>query len=135
MLERADQSTGAASPSFPASLELLYPETTSDTPSPSYHANPELLYPENPSDTRSPSLASNLEVLHPENQVARAHAGAAKRTLAEPTSAHRSIVGQVLLWIVLIPAIVFLVSNPLGWVVLLLLVLGFAALFAFGGIL
>ncbi|MDX6570074.1 MAG: hypothetical protein QOH15_2652 [Gaiellales bacterium] len=36
---------------------------------------------------------------------------------------------------VLIPAIVFLVSNPLGWIVLFLLALDGACLFGFGGIL
>ena len=41
----------------------------------------------------------------------------------------------MLLWVVVIPAIVFLVSNPLGWIVLFLLVLGVAVLSGFGGIL
>ena len=65
------------------------------------------------------------------NPVARAHARARVRTASD----EESPVGRMLVWLVVIPAIVFLVSNPVGWLVLFLLVLGTAALTGFGGIL
>jgi hypothetical protein len=43
--------------------------------------------------------------------------------------------GRLLLWTVVIPTIVFLVSNPLGWIILFLLCLGSAAALGFGAIL
>jgi hypothetical protein len=65
------------------------------------------------------------------NPVARAHA----RAGARGSESEQRPLGRVLLWVVVIPAIVFLVSNPVGWVVLFLLVLGSAAATGFGGIL
>jgi hypothetical protein len=69
---------------------------------------------------------------HSGNPVAQAHAHARGRV--EPVEADHPI-ARVLVWTVLIPAIVFLVSNPVGWLVLFLLALGGAFLFGFGGIL
>jgi hypothetical protein len=65
------------------------------------------------------------------NPVARAYARDRGRT----ASAEESPIGRALVWLVVIPAIVFLVTNPVGWIVLFLLVLGAAALSGFGGIL
>jgi hypothetical protein len=69
---------------------------------------------------------------HTGNPVAQAHARARGRV--ERREADHPI-GRILIWTVLIPAIVFLVSNPVGWLVLFLLALGGAFLFGFGGIL
>jgi hypothetical protein len=69
---------------------------------------------------------------HSGNPVAQAHARARGRV--EPVEADHPI-ARVLVWTVLIPAIVLLVSNPVGWIVLFLLALGGAFLFGFGGIL
>jgi len=68
---------------------------------------------------------------HSGNPVAQAHARARVR---EPAEADHPI-SRVLVWTVVIPAIVCLVSNPLGWIVLFLLALGGAFLFGFGGVL
>lgn len=65
------------------------------------------------------------------NPVARAHARARVWTASD----EESPLGRALVWLVVIPALVFLVSNPLGWIVLFLLGLGAAALCGFGGIL
>jgi hypothetical protein len=107
---------------------------TGDISSPSYPVELESPYLDTPRDAPPPSHAANFELLHPGNPVARAHARAARNTASEST-AHGSLLCGVLLWTVVIPVIVFLVSNPLGWVALLMLVLGFAALSAFGAIL
>jgi hypothetical protein len=68
------------------------------------------------------------------NPVARAHARAARETRATRAD-DGSRIGTVLLFAVALPAIFFLVSNPLGWVLLFWLCLGFGLLFGFGGIL
>jgi hypothetical protein len=65
------------------------------------------------------------------NPVARAHARARTRSSEPPEESRLS---RVLVWTVVVPGILFLVSNPFGWIVLFLLVLGFAALTGFGGI-
>ena len=62
------------------------------------------------------------------NPVARAHA----RRGGASSAAAGSPIGRILLWTVAIPAIVFLVSNPLGWLILFLMCLGVAV--PFGGI-
>ena len=67
-----------------------------------------------------------------DNPVARAHARAQEHG---ESGREDHPLGRVLLWVVVIPAIVFLVSNPLGWIVLFLLCLGVALLSGFGGIL
>jgi len=68
------------------------------------------------------------------NPVARAHARAARQ--GHPTPAgDGSRIGTSLLFLVVLPAVFFLVSNPLGWVLLFWLCLGFGLLFGFGGIL
>jgi hypothetical protein len=64
------------------------------------------------------------------NPVARAHARARTRS-SEPEERR---LGRVLVWTVVVPGIVLLVSNPFGWILLFLLVLGFAALTGFGSI-
>jgi hypothetical protein len=69
--------------------------------------------------------------MYHDNPVARAHERARGR---EPSNEDHPI-GRVLVWVVVIPTIVFLVSNPVGWLVLFLLVLGVAVLSGFGGIL
>jgi hypothetical protein len=47
----------------------------------------------------------------------------------------KSMLPTALLFLVVMPAIILLVSNPLGWIVLLMLCFGFAYLFGFGSIL
>ena len=69
---------------------------------------------------------------HTGNPVAQAHARARGRVGASELD---HPIARGLVWTVLIPAIVFLVSNPVGWIVLFLLALGGAFLFGFGGIL
>jgi hypothetical protein len=83
-------------------------------------------------ETRSRSLIDDPDLAG--NPVARAHARAAHRG---PTSArsHRRPLLEVVALLVIVPAIVLLVSNPAGWVLLFMLCLGFGYLFAFGGIL
>jgi hypothetical protein len=66
-----------------------------------------------------------------DNPVAQAHARAHLRT----TATSDGPMGRLLLWTVVIPTIVFLVSNPLGWIILFLLCLGSAAALGFGAIL
>jgi hypothetical protein len=61
------------------------------------------------------------------NPVARAHARGA-------TATESHWISGVLLWTVVIPTLVFLVSNPLGWIVLFMLVLAGALLTAFAAI-
>ena len=65
------------------------------------------------------------------NPVARAHA----RRGGASSAAEASPIGRILLWAVAIPAMIFLVSNPLGWLILFLMCLGIAVLTGFGGIL
>jgi hypothetical protein len=64
------------------------------------------------------------------NPVARAHARARTRSYER----QESRISGVLVWLVVVPGILLLVSNPFGWIVLFLLVMGFAALTGFGGI-
>jgi hypothetical protein len=68
------------------------------------------------------------------NPVALAHARATRENHASPAAAGHPI-GTALLFLVVLPAILFLVSNPLGWLLLFGLCLGFGYLFGFGGIL
>jgi hypothetical protein len=107
---------------------------TGDVSSPSYPIELESPSLDTARDAPRPGQPANFELLHPGNPVAQAHARAARSTASEST-AHSSLLSGALLWTVVIPAIVFLVSNPLGWVVLLMLVLAFGALTAFGAIL
>ncbi len=65
------------------------------------------------------------------NPVARAHA----RRGGASSAAEGSPIGRILLWTIAIPAMIFLVSNPLGWLLLFLMCLGIAVLTGFGGIL
>jgi hypothetical protein len=68
------------------------------------------------------------------NPVALAHARATLETDATPAGDGNPI-GTALLFLVVLPAILFLVTNPLGWLLLLGLCFGFGYLFGFGGIL
>ena len=68
------------------------------------------------------------------NPVARAHARAARDSRPEPEGADHPL-GRALVFLVVIPGIVFLVSNPVGWLALFGLCLGLAVLTGFGGIL
>jgi hypothetical protein len=68
------------------------------------------------------------------NPVALAHARAARETHASPARAGHPV-STALLFLVVLPAILFLVTNPLGWLLLLGLCFGFGYLFGFGGIL
>jgi hypothetical protein len=68
------------------------------------------------------------------NPVARAHARAARDSRPEPEGAEHPL-GRALVFLVVVPAIVFLVSNPIGWLTLFGLCLGIAVLTGFGGIL
>ena len=68
------------------------------------------------------------------NPVALAHARAIGRSGEPPASAGHPV-GLALVFLVVIPTIVLLVSNPLGWFVLFMLCFGFAYLFGFGSIL
>jgi len=65
------------------------------------------------------------------NPVARAHARA--RLRPEPPEARPTL--RVAGSAVIVLTIFALVSNPLGWILLFLICIGFAVLFAFGGIL
>ncbi|HEY1479588.1 MAG TPA: hypothetical protein VGF46_06140 [Gaiellales bacterium] len=65
------------------------------------------------------------------NPVARAHARARLRPEPPEASPTVRVAGSA----VVVLTIFALVSNPLGWILLFLLCLGFAVLFAFGGIL
>jgi hypothetical protein len=76
-----------------------------------------------PADT-SPPRAGSLS----SNPVAVAHARGAT------SAAEGHWMSGVLVWTVLIPTLVVLVSNPLGWVILFMLVLAGATLTAFGAI-
>jgi hypothetical protein len=87
---------------------------------------------ERPVRTQAGSLLDDPRVAG--NPVARAHARAARETRATPAHDGNRI-GTVLLFAVVLPSIFFLVSNPLGWVLLFWLCLGFGLLFGFGGIL
>jgi hypothetical protein len=66
------------------------------------------------------------------NPVALAHARAL-RDGESPTASGGSPVAAALIFLVVAPTIVLLVSNPLGLVALFGLCLGFAYLIAFGG--
>lgn len=68
------------------------------------------------------------------NPVALAHARAQRESPASRAGTGRPA-GSALPLLVVVPAIVLLVSNPLGWVALFGLCLGLGYLFAFGGIL
>ena len=68
------------------------------------------------------------------NPVARAHARAARDSRPEPEGAEHPL-GRALVFLVVIPTVVFLVSNPIGWLALFGLCLGIAVLSGFGGIL
>ena len=59
---------------------------------------------------------------HLDNPVARAH------HRDRPGGHGDTLAGRVLLWAVVVPTIVALVSNPFGWLVLLLVVLGLLTL-------
>jgi hypothetical protein len=67
------------------------------------------------------------------NPVARAHARASRDPAT--SSATGSRIGRALVLLVVLPAILFLVSNPVGRLLLFWLCLGFGLLFGFGGIL
>jgi hypothetical protein len=84
----------------------------------------------------SPRVGSILE--DPDlagNPVALAHARATRKNHRATAGSGGHPIGTALLFLVVVPAIIFLVSNPLGWVLLLGLCFGFAYLFGFGGIL
>jgi hypothetical protein len=66
------------------------------------------------------------------NPVAAAHERWPKRS-DRPVETGRY--GQILLWLVLIPTLLFLVSNPVGWLLLLFGCLAAGALTGVGGIL
>ena len=68
------------------------------------------------------------------NPVARAHARAARDSRPEPEGAEHPL-GRALVYLVVIPGIFFLASNPFGWLALFGLCLGIAVLTGFGGIL
>lgn len=68
------------------------------------------------------------------NPVALAHARAARENHRRSPGAGHPI-GVALFFLVVVPAILFLVSNPLGLLLLFGLCLGFGYLFGFGGIL
>ena len=70
--------------------------------------------------TRSPATRSR----------GRTHAGAAPRLPRKEARSAGSSCATVA-----IPAMIFLVSNPLGWLMLFLMCLGIAVLTGFGGIL
>ena len=68
------------------------------------------------------------------NPVALAHARAARENHRPPAGAGHPI-GTALFFLVVAPAILLLVSNPVGWIALFGLCLGCGYLFGFGGIL
>jgi hypothetical protein len=65
------------------------------------------------------------------NPVARAHARPSRRS----DSAGGSIAGQAAVWLIVVPTIIGLVSNPIGWLLLFLLCIGAGAAFGLGGLL
>jgi hypothetical protein len=68
------------------------------------------------------------------NPVALAHARALGRG-GSPSASAGHPVGLALVFLAVIPTLILLVSNPLGWFVLFMLCFGFAYLFGFGSIL
>jgi hypothetical protein len=64
------------------------------------------------------------------NPVARAHTRASQTAVTS-----EGALGRVLLWTLVVPTILFLVSNPLGWLLLFVLCLAAAVGFGFGAIL
>ena len=68
------------------------------------------------------------------NPVALAHARA-RRENRPPSPGAGHPIGTALLFLVVVPALIFLVSTPLGLLALFGLCLGFGYLFGFGGIL
>jgi hypothetical protein len=74
---------------------------------------------------------SRLPDVDPTNPVARAHA----RREPRADAVRESRLGTLLVWTVVIPALLALVSNPVGWILLFFLVLAVGALVGFGGIL
>jgi hypothetical protein len=66
------------------------------------------------------------------NPVARAHARAGN---GRQTPDARGPLPTLLVWGVVVPFILALVSNPLGWFLLFLLLLGIGGLLGFGGVL
>jgi hypothetical protein len=90
-----------------------------------------------PAETRLPAARSEAWLGDPElagNPVALAHARAIHENRPPSPGAGHPI-GTALLFLVVVPAILLLVSNPLGLVALFGLCLGFGYLFGFGGIL
>ena len=79
-----------------------------------------------------PSLLDNPDLAG--NPVAVAHARAARQN-RPAASGTGSPIATALVFLVVAPALIFLVSNPLGWLALFGLCLGFGFLFGFGGIL
>jgi hypothetical protein len=68
------------------------------------------------------------------NPIARAHARASRSGSATTASGGHPI-QTALVFLVVLPTILFLVTNPVGWIVLFMLCLGFGYLFGFGAIL
>ncbi len=116
--------------------ELQQPERTRDTAPPGHRARTPSRMLLLPGEARlAASRAPGLD--DPDlagNPVALAHARAAREHHAAPKG-EGSPIGTALLFLVVAPALVLLVSNPLGWVLLLGLCFVFAYLFGFGGIL
>ena len=117
--------------------ELQHPEHTKDTARPDRRAHlPRrvLLLPEEArlATTRAPSVLDDPDLAG--NPVALAHARAAREHHAPPRG-EGSPIGTALFFLLVAPALIFLVSNPLGLLLLFGLCLGVGYLFGFGGIL
>jgi hypothetical protein len=105
------------------------------------------------SDSRDHRHATAIRLLPAEARLARTHAGSwlhdpelagnpvavaharAQRESRPPAPGAGSSIGTALLFLIVLPTILFLVSNPLGWLLLLGLCFGFGYVFGFGGIL
>lgn len=99
--------------------------------------NPSAAYALRPGERRARAPRATSFADDPElagNPVARAHARASRSGNAG-TASDGHPVQPALVFLVVLPTLIFLVSNPVGWIVLFTLCLGFGYLFGFGGIL
>lgn len=99
--------------------------------------DPTSTYPVRPAEerARAPRVTSFWD--DPElarNPIARAHARASRSGIATTGSGGHPV-QPALVFLVVLPTILFLVTNPVGWIVLFMLCLGFGYLFGFGAIL
>jgi hypothetical protein len=99
--------------------------------------NPTTAYALRPGEERARAPRATSFADDPElagNPIARAHARASRSGNASTASGGHPV-KPALVFLVVLPTILFLVTNPVGWIVLFMLCLGFGYLFGFGAIL